>query len=84
MSEHTTVETAAKLQPHAEFAERLHALRKARSMSQLGLAMEIGVAQNVISGWEKKRSKPTDEMLDRLIRFFGEERGAMLLEEESA
>lgn len=50
--------------------ERIHALRKARKMSQVELGKRLGVTKACISNWESDYAQPSVEMLVRLASLF--------------
>lgn len=49
--------------------ERLRKLRKERSISQVRLSIEIGVAQETISAYERGKAVPTCENLVNMAKF---------------
>lgn len=51
-------------------ARRLKELREARGMSQAELASYLDVAQQTVASWEKDKSSPNYELLDRLANYF--------------
>lgn len=48
--------------------ERLREVREVRGVQQLYLAEMLGVSAQAISNYERERSRPSPEMLDRLVR----------------
>lgn len=51
--------------------ERLRQLRKAKNMSQVRLGIEIGAAQETISGYEIGKAVPPADMLVKLADTLG-------------
>ena len=50
--------------------KNIEVLREKLKLSQLGLAMKIGVSQSSIAKWETGRNKPTADKLMKLADFF--------------
>ena len=53
------------------FGERLKELRQDRNLSQVELALQIGVGKSIISLWEKNECEPTLSKLIALSEYFG-------------
>lgn len=53
-----------------KFSERLKSLRKAKDISQVKLADELGVSSGIIGMYESGKRKPSYEMLEALADFF--------------
>lgn len=56
---------------HIGFGRRLTALRKARSLSQLGLAEALGVKQPTVSYYESQDGTPQADVLTKLAKILG-------------
>ena len=54
-----------------EFAQRITALRKERSMTQDQLAQELGITAQAISKWENGQSYPDIMLLPKLAAVYG-------------
>lgn len=52
------------------FGERLKQLRKEKSMTQVGLAKELGVSNGTVAMWETGKRKPQFETLAKLCELF--------------
>lgn len=52
------------------FGENLLRIRKERGIRQMALARELGVTQQMISGYEKGLSVPKLEILVRMADYF--------------
>ena len=55
-----------------EFKKILKDLRQGRNLSQMDLALALGISQSAIAKWETGRTEPTASALILLSRFFGE------------
>lgn len=55
-----------------KFKERLKELRIEKKLSQMQLALAIGVSQSAIAKWELGKTEPTASAIILLARFFGE------------
>ena len=53
------------------FGERLKELRQDKKLSQVELALKIGVGKSIISLWEKNECEPTLSKLILISDFFG-------------
>lgn len=63
------------------FGEKLQLLRKARGLSQEGLAEQLGVTRQAVSKWELSAATPDLENVVALARFFGVSTDYLLLAE---
>lgn len=54
----------------ATFAERLKELRAANNLSQLQLAVEMGMTKQTVSLWERSERRPNLEMMTNLAGYF--------------
>ena len=50
--------------------ERIRQLRKARGLSQVELAGQLGITKQCVSNWENDNILPSIEMLMRLAEYF--------------
>lgn len=55
-----------------KFKERLKELRAARGISQMQLAVAVGISQSAIAKWELGKTEPTATAIVKLAAFFGE------------
>ncbi len=55
----------------ADFASRLHELRKKRGLRQKDLAVSLGLAQTTIANYEQKMRFPDEKTLGMIADFFG-------------
>lgn len=46
--------------------------RRRLGLSQEELAAHVGVGQQAVSAWERERTEPAQEVLEQLVRLFGE------------
>ena len=53
------------------FGERLKELRQDKNLTQIDLALKIGVGKSIISLWEKNECEPTLSKLIALSEYFG-------------
>ncbi len=60
---------------------RIRELRIGRNLSQGELAVELGVAQNVLSMWETESVLPRTRDLPRLARVLGCQIGDLFIED---
>lgn len=67
-----------------ELSEKIQRLRKARGLSQEGLAHEMGVSRQSVSKWESAQSVPDVEKIVALSDFFGVSTDYLLKGEEQA
>ena len=59
------------LQERTPFGQRLHEARLESGLSQVSAAEEIGVSQSGYAAWERGRSSPSPEQIERLAGLFG-------------
>lgn len=52
------------------FADRLKYLRRAKGLTQVELAMKLGVKKQSVSNWENDNIVPSVEMLEKIATFF--------------
>ena len=50
--------------------DRIHALRKSKSVSQTELGHKLGVSKQSISNWENNNIMPSIDMLIKIAGFF--------------
>ena len=50
--------------------EQIRALRTARNLSQVQLAMRLGVTKQSVSNWENNNILPSVDMLKKIAQFF--------------
>lgn len=55
---------------YIEYMGRLKQLRKEKHISQIRLSIEIGVAQETISAYERGKALPTLENLKKIATYF--------------
>jgi transcriptional regulator with XRE-family HTH domain len=55
----------------ATLSERLRALRKARGESQQVVASRLGLTKAAVSLWERNKSEPSSENIERLVEHYG-------------
>ena len=53
------------------FGERLKELRQDKKLTQVELALKIGVGKSIISLWEKNECEPTLSKLIVIADYFG-------------
>ena len=53
------------------FGERLKELRQDKKLTQVELALKIGVGKSIISLWEKNKCEPTLSKLIVIADYFG-------------
>lgn len=58
------------MQPEPSFAERLRTLRRRRGLGLKRLAPELGVSYPYLSKIENSKAAPSEELLDRIARYF--------------
>lgn len=54
------------------FKERLKELRSAKGLSQMQLALAVGISQSAIAKWELGKTEPTASAIILLAAFFHE------------
>lgn len=52
------------------FSKRIKYLRQTRDLTQVQLAVKLGVAKQSISNWENDNIMPSVEMLEKIADFF--------------
>jgi transcriptional regulator with XRE-family HTH domain len=62
---------ACSLPPQASFGERLKAFRMATGISQLDLALKIGVEPNQERSWEYGQKQPSEHELRMIVAALG-------------
>ena len=55
-----------------QFKNRLKELRTIRGLSQMQLALAVGVSQSAIAKWELGKTEPTASAIILLAAYFGE------------
>ena len=55
-----------------KFSERLKELRIENNLSQMQLAVKLGISQSAIAKWELGKTEPTASAIILLAKFFGE------------
>lgn len=60
------------------FGERLKELRKVHGLSQMELAVKIGISQSAIAKWELGKTEPTASAIITVAEFFDETTDYML------
>ena len=53
------------------FGERLKELRQDKNLTQVDLALKIGVGKSIVSLWEKNECEPTLSKLIVIADYFG-------------
>lgn len=53
------------------FYERVRELRRAKRLTQVGLADALGVTKQSVSNWENNNIQPSIDMLVQIARYFG-------------
>ena len=53
------------------FGERLKELRQDKKLTQVDLALKIGVGKSIVSLWEKNECEPTLSKLIVIADYFG-------------
>lgn len=52
------------------FSERLVSIRKSKKISQKDFANAIGVSPTAVNLWEKGKTQPSIEMIQKIVTFF--------------
>ena len=55
-----------------EFKESVKELRESRGLSQMQLAIKLGVSQSAVAKWELGKTEPTASAIIAVARFFNE------------
>lgn len=55
-----------------KFKDRLKELRTANGLSQMQLALAVGISQSAIAKWELGKTEPTASAIIKLAAFFKE------------
>ena len=54
------------------FQERLKELRMEKKLSQMQLAINLGISQSAIAKWELGKTEPTASAIIAIAKYFGE------------
>lgn len=54
-----------------DLGEKIKALREERGYMQSYVAVQLGIAPNTLSGYEKNNRKPNSDMIKKLAEFYG-------------
>lgn len=54
----------------SKFAERLKLLRVEKGLTQMQLAKETNISQTAISAYEKRRNRPSDDIIILFCKYF--------------
>ena len=60
-----------KKEPEETFGRRLARLRKARGITQAGLARQIGISRRMMAYWEVQTDRPPAHLLTKLSELLG-------------
>ncbi|MBO4594106.1 MAG: helix-turn-helix transcriptional regulator [Clostridia bacterium] len=55
-----------------EFKERVKELRESRELSQMQLAIKLGVSQSAVAKWELGKTEPTASAIIAVAKLFNE------------
>ena len=55
-----------------EFKDRIKELRESAGLSQMQLAIKLGVSQSAVAKWELGKTEPTASVIIALAKYFGE------------
>ncbi|MDE7215629.1 MAG: helix-turn-helix domain-containing protein [Clostridia bacterium] len=55
-----------------KFQERLKELRTEKGLSQMQLAIILGISQSAIAKWELGKTEPTASAIISISKYFGE------------